>query len=237
MFYITGDTHAQFGRIEQFCERICPTREDVLIILGDAGINYYGGWRDWKLKRRLAELPLTLFSIHGNHEQRPMMIPSYHTTVWNGGEVYVEDEFPNLLFAVDGSYYSFDGVQTFVIGGAYSVDKFYRLANDWGWWPDEQPDEATKLRAERQLEAHEWQADVVLTHTCPLRYEPTEVFLSGVDQSSVDKSTEEWLDSIERRLQYKQWYCGHYHTEKAIDKLTFMFESIRAFPTEADLHE
>ena len=74
MFYITGDTHAQFGRIEQFCERICPTREDVLIILGDAGINYYGGWRDWKLKRRLAELPLTLFSIHGNHEQRPMTI-------------------------------------------------------------------------------------------------------------------------------------------------------------------
>ena len=63
------------------------------------------------------------------------------------------------------------------------------------------------------------------------------MFLSGVDQSSVDKSTEEWLDTIERRLQYKQWYCGHYHTEKAIDKLTFMFESIRAFPTEADLHE
>lgn len=237
MFYITGDTHAQFGRIEQFCERISPTREDVLIILGDAGINYYGGWRDRNLKRRLAQLPLTLFSIHGNHEQRPMTISSYHTTVWNGGEVYVEDEFPNLLFAVDGSYYSFDGVQTFAIGGAYSVDKFYRLANDWGWWPDEQPDEATKLRAERQLDIHGWQADVVLTHTCPLRYEPTEVFLSGVDQSSVDKSTEEWLDTIERRLQYKQWYCGHYHTEKAIDKMTFMFESIRAFPTEADLHE
>ena len=42
-------------------------------------------------------------------------------------------------------------MQTFAIGGAYSVDKFYRLANDWGWWPDEQPDEATKLRTERQL--------------------------------------------------------------------------------------
>ena len=138
MFYITGDTHAEFGRIEQFCERISPTREDVLIILGDAGINYHGGWRDRNLKRRLAELPLTLFSIHGNHEQRPATIASYHTATWNGGEVYVEDEYPNLLFAVDGSYYSFDGVQTLVIGGAYSVDKFYRLAYGWGWWPDEQ---------------------------------------------------------------------------------------------------
>ena len=237
LFYITGDTHGDFRRIESFCERVNPSPEDVLIILGDAGINYYGGWRDRNQKKLLAKLPLTLFSIHGNHEQRPATIPSYHTEIWNGGEVYVEDEFPNLLFAVDGSYFSFDGVRTFVIGGAYSVDKHYRLANNWGWWPDEQPDEAIKRRVEQQLDAHGWRADVVLTHTCPLRYEPTEVFLSCIDQSGVDKSTEEWLDSIEDSLQYKQWYCGHYHTEKVIDKLKFMFESIRAFPTEADLRE
>ena len=237
MFYITGDTHRDFGRLEDFCARINPTPEDVMIILGDAGINYYGGWRDRDLKRRLAGLPLTLFSIHGNHEQRPCKIPSYHTALWNGGEVYVEDEFPNLLFAADGSFFSFDGVQTFVMGGAYSVDKEIRLARNWGWWPDEQPDDEARQWAEQQLEANGWRTDIVLTHTTPLRYEPVEVFMSCVDQSRVDKSTEEWLDSIERRLQYKQWYCGHYHTEKAIDKLTFMFESIRAFPTEADLHE
>ena len=71
MFYITGDTHRDFHRIEDFCARIHPTSEDVMIILGDAGINYYGGWRDKDLKRWLAGLPLTLFSIHGNHEQRP----------------------------------------------------------------------------------------------------------------------------------------------------------------------
>ena len=237
LFYITGDTHGDFRRIESFCERVNPSPENVLIILGDAGINYYGGWRDQNQKKQLAKLPLTLFSIHGNHERRPAAIPSYHTALWNGGVIYVEDEFPNLLFAVDGSYFSFDGVRTFVIGGAYSVDKHYRLANNWGWWPDEQPDEAIKRRVEQQLDAHGWRADVVLTHTCPLRYEPTEVFLSCIDQSGVDKSTEEWLDSIEDSLQYKQWYCGHYHTEKVIDKLKFMFESIRAFPTEADLRE
>ena len=60
--------------------------------------------------------------------------------------------------------------------------------------------------------------------TCPRKYEPTEVFLSGLDQSSVDKSTEDWLDGIEDRLDYKKWYCGHYHTRKQIDKIQFMFE-------------
>lgn len=57
MIYITGDTHGEFSRIERFCERIKPTRDDTMIILGDAGINYYGGWRDIHKKQRLAMLP------------------------------------------------------------------------------------------------------------------------------------------------------------------------------------
>ena len=87
MFYITGDTHGEFSRIEQFCERIKPTRDDTMIILGDAGINYNGGWRDIHKKQRLAKLPITLFCIHGNHEMRPGTLPCYHTIEWNGGQV------------------------------------------------------------------------------------------------------------------------------------------------------
>ena len=68
-----------------------------------------------------------------------------------------------------------------------------------------------------------------MTHTAPLKYEPTEVFLKGIDQSEVDKSTEAWLDKIEDRLDYKKWYCGHYHTEKVIDKLEFMFYGFHEF--------
>lgn len=43
------------------------------------------------------------------------------------------------------------------------------------------------------------------------------------------KPAEEWLDGIEGRLEYKKWYCGHYHTEKKIDKLEIMFESFGEF--------
>ena len=71
--------------------------------------------------------------------------------------------------------------------------------------------------------------DVVLSHTCPLKYEPREVFLPGIDQSTVDKSTEQWLDTIEDKLTYTKWYCGHYHLQKTIDKMQFLFESIDAF--------
>ena len=100
---------------------------------------------------------------------------------------------------------------------------------DWGWFPDEQPSPETKTLVEANLGLSDWSVDVVLSHTCPLKYEPVEVFLPFIDQSKVDKSTEEWFDSIEQRLTYDKWYCGHYHTEKIIDKLEFMYESIKEF--------
>jgi hypothetical protein len=66
-FYITGDTHGDFSRIEQFCLENDITAEDVMIILGDAGINYHLDSRDKELKEELSQLDITLFCIHGNY--------------------------------------------------------------------------------------------------------------------------------------------------------------------------
>lgn len=77
---------------------------------------------------------------------------------------------------------------------------------------------------ERALDRVGWRIDVVLSHTVPLKYEPTEEYLSSIDQSTVDKTTEEWLDTIEDRLDYERWYCGHYHCSKKIDRIMIMFE-------------
>ena len=229
MIYITGDTHGDFTRIERFCERFSPARDDTMIILGDAGFNYYGGQRDQQVKQQMAAMPITIFSIHGNHEMRPGKIPTYHLDRWRGGSVFVEDAYPNLIFAVDGEVYDMEGLRTIAIGGAYSVDKFYRLAHGWNWWEDEQPTPIMKKGIEKVLDYEGWKVDIVISHTVPLKYEPVEVFLPQVDQSMVDKSTETWRDQIEDRLQYRHWYAGHYHTEKEIDKLTLLFESIREF--------
>ena len=167
MYCITGDTHGDFTCIERFCERFHPTRDDVMIILGDAGFNYYGGKRDQHTKQHMAEMSITIFSIHGNHEMRPGKIPSYHLQQWHGGMVFVEDAYPNLLFAVDGEVFDMGGLQTIAIGGAYSVDKYYRLMNGWNWWPDEQPTPEMKKGIEKCLDYQHWKVDVVLL-TCTL---------------------------------------------------------------------
>ena len=49
MIYITGDTHGDFSRIERFCEKFQPSRDDIMIILGDAGFTSTPGTRSHRL--------------------------------------------------------------------------------------------------------------------------------------------------------------------------------------------
>lgn len=227
--YVTGDTHGDFRHIAQFCKSMDIKQEDIMIVLGDAGLNYYDDLRDAMRKQDVSRIPVTFFFVHGNHEIRSENVDGYELIDWHGGKVWRQSQYPRLNFAQDGEIYDLAGKQILAIGGAYSIDKDYRLAMGYRWFPDEQPSAEIKTRVERKLGEVEWKVDVVLSHTCPRKYEPTECFLPNVNQSMVDKSTEDWLDKIEDRLDYKRWYCGHWHTNKQIDRIEFLFHNVRLF--------
>lgn len=228
--YITGDTHRDFDRIRYFCDQNNTAKQDIMIILGDAGINYYLFGMDNNLKAELNMLPITLFCIHGNHEERPFNIPSYQEQQWHGATVYIEPDYPNLIFAKDGEIYDFEGQKYIAIGGAYSVDKDIRQLRGWHWFESEQPSEEIKAFVIQQLEKVHWQVDGVLSHTVPIDYEPTWAFLSDLDQSKVDQSTEKWLGEIEKKLRYKYWYAGHFHVDSQEGPITIMFNKIEKLP-------
>ncbi len=223
MIYITGDTHREFSRLNNLDYK----DGDMLIVLGDSGINYCLNDEDIKYKKCLNDFNIKIFSIRGNHEERPENIKTYKEVDMFGGKVYIEEEYPNLIFAKDGELYNIDNKSVLVVGGAYSVDKEYRLLYGCKWFKDEQ---LTKTEMKTILDKYKGKhIDIVLTHTCPYKYEPREVFLSGIDQSKVDKSMEYFLDELEESITYDKWYCGHYHIEKKIDKIEFMFGRIKVF--------
>ena len=233
-FYITGDTHRDFDRIEAFCEENGTTVDDVMIILGDAGINYYLTNSDREVKEHLSRLNITLFCVHGNHEERPWLAADYHEVIWNEGIVYVEEQYPKLLFAKDGEIYNFHGKKVMPIGGAYSIDKYYRIRNGLQWFESEQPDDTIKAYVEKQLGKVNWSLDVVLSHTVPIEAEPVWAFIPGLDQSSVDKSTEKWLQDIYDKLEFSEWYAGHYHVESQEGGIRIMYEDYEEISMEED---
>ena len=223
MIYITGDTHREFFRLDYFNY----TSSDILIILGDAGINYFLNHYDDVIKEKLNKLGLSFFCIPGNHEERAENISTYKQITFFNGLAYAEEKYPNLIFAKSGEVYDIDGLKTLVIGGAYSVDKNMRLIYDYPWFKSEQltNEEMDEIYTNAKKKSY----NIILSHTCPYKYIPREMFLPFVDQSKVDNSMELFLDKIEENISYDKWYCGHYHTEKEIDKIEFMYERIKKF--------
>lgn len=224
MVYLTGDCHGDFERIAEFCDEFETNLNDVMIILGDAGFNYNLDERDEDAKRWVSQLPITLFCVHGNHEERPCNIQGYETVEWRGGSVWFQPEYPNILFPEDGAVFAFGDKKGMVIGGAYSVDKYYRVANGLPWFESEQPDERVMADVEAALDRMGWEIDYLFSHTVPLEYIPQDALLPGINQSTVDNSTEQWLSQIERKLAYSAWYAGHYHITRDLDRVSILYE-------------
>ncbi len=221
MIYITGDTHRRFTRLLT----TSFTEEDILIILGDAGINYYLDNTDNLVKDLLSNYNNNFFIIQGNHEERPENIKTYKEKEMYGGKVYIEDEYPNLIFAKNGEIYNIENNKILVIGGAYSIDKYYRLKNNLNWFKNEQLTNKEKKDIINKCTGEK--VDYILSHTCPYKYIPREAFLPGIDERLVDNSMEDFLDKIEEIVSYDKWYCGHYHISKEIDKLEFLYYDIK----------
>ena len=252
-YYITGDKHRNISYVKNFCQDMNTRKKDVLIILGDAGFNYFEDSRDDMLKKEAADLKISLFCLHGNKEKRPQNIQTYGIRSFCGGKVYYEPKYPNIYFAIDGEIYTFEGKKYIVVGGAHSVDKMRCIAEGKPFWEDEMPDESVKAKVEERLSRENNSIYGVMSHTCPIDYLPTEMFMSTrqnaeikskpkkiwarkkaskkadkkVFQPDIDRTTEEWLSTLEQRLTYEVWYCGHYHIDKQIDKVNMLYNEIR----------
>lgn len=215
--YITGDTHRDFSRFKLLDPEITQNPNNAIIILGDAGINWDLGTNDHFFKASLArKYKCSFYCVRGNHEARPQSIPGmileFDPKVKN--EVYYEPEFPTIRYFKDFGLYCINDYDVYVIGGAYSVDKQYRLERGYTWFDDEQLDFTEQKLCIEEIRNLPGVVDFVFTHTCPLSWEPNDLFLNGIDQRNVDKTMEDFLDEVKERLVWDVWLFGHYHADR-----------------------
>lgn len=221
--YFSGDLHGRKESVRNFYRNYIQgtpkeQEENWLICLGDFGALYWFDYRDRNFKRELSKYPFKYFVIRGNHEERASNRAIIEPDLWEevecfGNTCLRQPAFPNIYYAKDeGGVYDIAGRKTLVIPGAYSVDKWYRLMQGWSWFPDEQ----LTLRERTQLEelTAGQHFDLVLSHTCGYRYMPTDLFLSGIDQSRVDNTMERWIDRLLDNLTFGIHLWGHYHADR-----------------------
>lgn len=190
-------------------------KEDIMVILGDAGFVWSYGieaekqekyWRNW-----ITNKPWTTFAVCGNHEAFSL-IKEFPIVEFCSGHVYKITD--SLFYAISGEIYNLNGKTCLVINGADSQDKNLRKEGV-SWWPEEQITEEDIQKAKFNLKRYNNKVDYLLTHTggvnvcASLGFKPT---ISDVR-----------LSQILNTFQYDYHYLGHYHVDKTIDNKTRIF--------------
>lgn len=239
--YVTGDTH---GNARDICNVIAqiknPSKDDFVIIAGDAGFEYES-YVMGQAKREARKFPGTWIVLRGNHDSSYWKMheedPDWEIIQHQGCDYLRQKNYPNIWYLPDaGCIYRIQNFNILFIPGAYSVDKWYRLRNRYPWNPSEQL--SVKERNELNLLVTEWidlgfNIDFVIAHTFPAKMEKyyRDLFMSGLDQSSVDKTTEVWLNEMsniyENAPGFKHYFGGHFHDDRRLNKkYTMLYDEV-----------
>lgn len=225
--WIRGDTHGNYNFLSQFCKDNNTTINDILIILGDSALRFEGANSNREVSRCqfVSKLPITIIALRGNHD-RPYftetgllakelcalpatMIPSFDVMSDN---LFHDMRYPNIWYFKDGGHYIINNYSILTIGGAYSVDKEYRQMMHRTWYSNEQLSYTEQSEILNNITGRVF--DIVLTHTCPYDWRPTDLFLPFIDQSKVDNSMEIWLNAVKDNIKTTYWLFGHYHDDR-----------------------
>lgn len=226
--FVTGDTHGNVKRrlsVLKYSGEVSEYQpeEVAVIILGDVGLNYWLNDTDNKNKEEVSSFGYYIYCVRGNHEERPEELESMEVLHDNfvNGVVYYEPTFPLIRYFVDGADYNIKGLNTIVIGGSYSVDKFWRLETGNKWFQKEQLSEEERVKIENKLKDNSY--DLILAHTCPYSWMPTDLFLTCIDQTKVDKTMECWLECCKEDFSDAIYLFGHYHADRLVRPKVQMF--------------
>lgn len=173
-----------------------------------------------------------------------------------GGKVQkIRDGVYHLL---RGEVYEINGKKFFVFGGASSHDiddgildranfktdedfyetayiwrktkSFFRIAHE-SWWKEELPSQAEMQHGLKNLKKHNFQVDYIISHCAPTSIHAT----MGYNEPDM---LNDYLQQIADKVQFKQWFFGHYHDDKLIlDKYRLMYRSIYMLDAFADEDE
>lgn len=230
--FVTGDIHQNID-IAKLASHRFPigktlTKEDVVIILGDAGLVWNDSPEDKYWRKWLNEKPWTTFCILGNHENYDLIEQLPETTAFGNTVKQVED---SVFYANTGLIYDIGGYKCLAVNGADSHDKEYRTEGK-SWWSQERITQDDAAQAVISLASVNDKIDYLFTHTggtevCrTLGYVPT--------------PSDFWIDHVIGMIEgdFKH-FCGHYHVDYTVNDYTKILyrDVLLLHDTEDDIND
>lgn len=217
--FVTGDTHNTIDwkklNTSRFPVQKELTKDDVVIIAGDAGIIWDKGDLDEYVQNEYNKRNFTTAFIDGNHENHDA-IDAYPVEIWNGGKIHrISDSIIHLM---RGQVYTINGKTFFTMGGAESTDKFYRKEGV-SWWARELPSDEEYAEALKNLEENHYEVNYVITHCSPEG-------VTGIGRCENELTL--FLDSLinEYDLKFDRWFCGHYHVDRKYGEIEVLYDRV-----------
>lgn len=207
---LLGDTH---GNTNFIVNRVIPEAYDSncswIYQVGD-----FGYWEHtpegvdflYDVNSKLIEKNIKLVFIQGNHD-KVSLIPEKYSQAENGF-FWVRS---NIAFAPNGVVWSPNaGKSNFIaLGGAYSIDKKWRLANETTpeslWFPEE---EMTDVQFDKIVNSITQKIDVMLTHDKPSMSNPNVKLLSIAECIPNQQRIQKAVNVLQPRLLVH----GHLHS-------------------------
>jgi len=183
------------------------------IILGDGGFLWPGNTKtDLHNFKVLANRAFPILCVIGNHEPILGMKNVPQVDIGIGETVYQIHDKPFTAYLKRGKVYNIDGFKVLVLGGALSIDKILRKPG-LSWWENEYWSEQEKKDVFKLLEA-ENDFDCVFSHTGPQHINQKLFNLRSSSYSQKFRDEVAFLnDEIHKRIQFKEWWCGHWHRD------------------------
>lgn len=220
MVYVIADIHGSVSRLSQILYGLNLNKDDYVIIAGDAGLRY-GQYNMGSLKKAMKSFPCKFVIMRGNHDARYEKIARiYEPGKWEFliDGMFYEPKYPNILYVKDtGGVYDIDEKKILFVPGGYSVDKWYRMQMGYPWEPEEELSDLEFKKLYSISDSQEY--DYVISHIAPYKINSQlqDLFLDGIDQSTVSTYSEEMCNYFYDKHNWKLWVFGHYHADRLFD--------------------
>lgn len=210
---VTGDLHGDAAALTMIGKQMEP--RDILFAAGDFGFLFLDDEQEHSF---LTDVDLFLRKnesyivfVDGNHENHKALA-AFPTEEWQGAKVHRIRS--HIIHVMRGEVLTLKGKRIYCFGGAFSIDRSWRVLNE-SWWEEEIPTDEEFSHGTKTLEKYGYNIDYVLTHTCPLNMLPC---LGSYHAAPEERPLQNYFQWVSEQIapSLKQWFFGHWHQDKAI---------------------